>query len=363
MTLERRARIAIVAGLVAGITALRLMIEEPGPLYLAPVLLAGFWFGPRAGVTVGLTAALLYGVTRELTDTTSFGALVAATAVRGALFGLAGWLVGALSASRAELSRDLDKAEHELAELRTIQKALAPPEPPERPALELATCYLPAEHGVSGDFFVVAPGPDGSTLIAVGDVAGRGLDAAKSAWYVRTLLVSSAEVSADPGTILERANRAYVEEAGYDVPFVTAVCLRFAPDGRLEWALAGHDDPVVLDEGNPLRGATTGLPLGVADRLGCVAGTTTLAPGAGVLLYTDGLTEARRSPNGSPRTLDLFGEERVNRLVSQLEGMPSADIVKRVREEVSDFSGGKLADDLCLVALRAGTKPDTTEVC
>jgi sigma-B regulation protein RsbU (phosphoserine phosphatase) len=135
------------------------------------------------------------------------------------------------------------------------------------------------------------------------------------------------------------------------------------PEGEIEWALAGHDDPILLDEGAPLRGGTTGLPLGVADRIGAVAGSTKLTPGAGLLLYTDGLTEARRSLNGDPRKLELFGERRVSEVVVRLEGRPSADVVEGVRDEVQEFSGGKLADDLCLIALRARTDSDTTEVC
>ena len=361
---DKRARIAVIAGLLAAITTLRLVAEEPGPLYLAPVLLAGYWFGPRWGVTVGIASALCYGVSREIAETPDLGDLGLATLVRAGLYGLAGGLVGALAESRTRLTGELQEAEQELAELRTIQEALAPATPPECPALELATCYLPAEHGVSGDFFVVAPDPDGSTLIAVGDVAGRGLDAAKTSWYVRTLLASSAEVSADPATILERTNHAFIEEAGYDAPFVTAACLRIHPAGRLMWALAGHDDPVRLDQGGPLRGGgKAGLPLGVADELGCETASTELEPGSGLLLYTDGLTEARRRGNGASHAFEMFGEERVSELVSRIPGSPTTEIVERMREEVSEFSGGELADDLCLIALRTTSEPDTTQVC
>lgn len=229
IALNKRARIAIVAGLLAAITTLRLVAGDPGPIYLVPVLLAAYWFGPRVGVAAGVAAALCYGISREIAESPDLGTLALATTVRAALYGLAGWLVGVLAESRTRLTGELHDAERELAELRTIQEALAPPEPPERPALELATCYLPAEHGVSGDFFIVAAGPDGSTMIAVGDVAGRGLDAAKASWYVRTLLASSAEVSTDPAAILERANYAFVEETGFSSLFVTAACLRFVP--------------------------------------------------------------------------------------------------------------------------------------
>ena len=362
--LSKNARIAVVVGLIAAITALRAFSGEPGPLYLAPVLLAGFWFGPWWGIAAGVASGLCYAGARQIDEDPGFGSLAVATGVRIGLYGLAGWLVGVLSESRSRLSRELREAERELAELQSIQDALAPPEPPERPALELATCYLPAEQGVSGDFFVVAPGQGGSTLIAVGDVAGRGLEAAKTSWYVRTLLASAAEISADPATVLERANRTFAQEAAYGAPFVTATCLRFNPDGQLEWASAGHDDPVRLDDGEPLRGnGATGLPLGVADTLGCTTSSARLGPGAGLLLYTDGLTEARRGRNGVPGPLELFGEERVSRAVLRLQGRPSAEVVAGIRDEVRSFSGGRLADDLCLIAMRASASSETTEVC
>ena len=150
---------------------------------------------------------------------------------------------------------------------------------------------------------MVVPGADGATLIAVGDVAGRGLEAAKRAWYVRTLIASSADVSADPAQILERANRALVDESGFGAPFVTAACIVFHPLGRVEWALAGHDEP-----GPPrrrraaaTRNGDTGLPLGVSDQSAARPRAPSSERGAGLLLYTDGLTEARASANGSPQ--------------------------------------------------------------
>jgi serine phosphatase RsbU (regulator of sigma subunit) len=350
---------AIVIGCLALITVLRLLFGDPGPLYLLPALLAGVWLGIGPAVAAAAAAALLWGITDEGGDS------LAGSAIRFAIYAAAGALVGWLAESRERLADQLRRKDLELEELRTIQEALAPTEPPERPALELATCYVPAEHGVSGDFFLVAAAGEDSTVVAIGDVAGRGLEAAKRAWHVRTLLSTTAEVAADPAEMLERANRALIEEVGFAAAFITVACVRFEPSGQVSWALAGHDDPISLEDGDGLRGdGNRGLPLGVADYVGCETSTMTLDAGKGFLLYTDGLTEARRTRNGAQAGLDLFGERRLADLIAGLESSAPAHVVERVQGEVQSFTGGKLGDDLCLIALRAAVaEPNSTEVC
>jgi serine phosphatase RsbU (regulator of sigma subunit) len=340
----------------------RLLVDEPGPVFLVPVVLAGIWLGRIPGLLTGVACAALFAVTSEINPAgDESGVMLVGTLTRLVVYGGIGYLVGALAERESMLRGVLRERDRELRELREVQAALTPPEPPARPALELATCYLPAEHGVSGDFHAVVPAEGDATMIAVGDVAGRGIEAAKRSRYVRTLLVSSAELMGDPGAILERANQSLIEESGYG-SFITAVCLVFHPDGRLDWALAGHDPPLRLSDGAPLgERPTPGLPLGVADRLGCATNRTTLAPGEGALLYTDGLTEARRHSDGGET--EFFGDERIARLMSSMGRAHTTEVVDRVREEVRSFSAGSLSDDLCVVALRRSASPDSTEVC
>jgi len=364
---DRKVQYAVVIGLIAAITLMRVAVEHTGPLYLIPVVIAALWLGRWPGLAAGAVSAsaiLLDGGTTDLSGDAAPDSPLAAELVRLLIFGAVGYGVGVLSERRVRLERALLETELELEELHTLQSALAPPEPPERPHLELATCYIAAEQGVSGDFYVVMPAPDDSTFIAVGDVAGRGLDAAKRAWYVRTLLASSADITYDPATVLERANRGLISDAGFDTRFVTAACILFRPDGEIEWALAGHDGPVRLDTGERLRGdGSSGLPLGVSDQLGCETSRASLAAGGGLLLYTDGLTEARRGSSRAAAGVELFGEERIESLLAAADGAASADVLERVRDEIHEFSGGELADDLCMVALRLAGEGDATEVC
>ncbi len=246
--------------------------------------------------------------------------------------------------------------------MRTIQGALAPPKAPVRPGLELATCYLPAEQGVAGDFYFVGPGSDGGTVVAIGDVAGRGLEAAKRAWFVRTVLASSAEITPDPSQLLELANYSLLEESGPSALFVTAACVVFLPGERtVRWAAAGHDSPIVLDEGSSPPGDGRGVPLGVESNVGCTTSSFRLDPWSGLLLFTDGLTEARPANGNGP--VRLFGLERVGDLVLELAGEPPEVIIDRLRTEAETFAGGTLDDDLCMVAARASDEPDATNVC
>jgi sigma-B regulation protein RsbU (phosphoserine phosphatase) len=356
-------RAGAIAAVTVAIFVLRLDIQEPGPLYLLPILMAGYWFGLWGGVSVGVVCAGLYAVGRvvgpEETGLVAFPATVGRLLVYGAVGGFVGWL----SESRLGLERAVRQQDRELIELRTIQETLSPPAPEPRPGLDLATCYLPAQDGVAGDFYLVTQGMDDCTVIAIGDVAGRGLEAAKRAWFVRTVLASSADFTEDPGEMLDLANYSLIEESGISSLFVTAACMVFRPgDQSIRWSVAGHDSPILLDDARPLPNRPiAGVPLGIEDTTGCATVASSLDFGSGLLLYTDGVIEAR-SGNGTGGD-GLFGEKRLARLVAEMRGKAPNAVVERIRDEVLEHSGGQLEDDVCLVALRVSPVSDAEAVC
>jgi serine phosphatase RsbU (regulator of sigma subunit) len=124
-------------------------------------------------------------------------------------------------AQLSHLQARLAEAEHELDDLRAIRDALTPSELPERPGMQLAAAFMPAAERVSGDFYLVAEGPQDSTVLVVGDVVGHGLRAA----FVRTTFASTAPFSDDPRILLRWANTALVDRAGTSADFVTAACM------------------------------------------------------------------------------------------------------------------------------------------
>lgn len=352
-------RLALVAGLMAAVFWLRTLNEEPQAgialLYVVPVLAAGAWFGRVGGLAAGIVAAAFFAA----------GALVrpdddvlSATGYRLALFAALGWLVGSLLEQRRALRGALADRDRELDELRALQAALVPPRPPDRPELELASCYVPAEGGVGGDFYIVAAGPGDATVLVVGDVVGRGIDAARHAAYVRTAIATYARFTDDPCRLLELANEALLEQGGDAERFVTAACVRFRPgDEQLTWAAAGHPAPILLDDGVHLNGVRPGLPLGIEPDIDCEMRQTPLRPGGGFLLFTDGLSEARRraaaSARGRGAHVDLFGSERISDLIAEHSGDDPTAIVRALRRAAEQFAGGTLEDDLCLLAARA----------
>jgi serine phosphatase RsbU (regulator of sigma subunit) len=235
-----------------------------------------------------------------------------------------------------------------MAELRAMQEALTPPELPMRPQLELASVYVPAEGGVAGDFFLVEPGPHNSTVVVVGDVAGKGLAAAKRAAFVRMAMVAAAPFEDDPCKLLMLANSNLIERAGVSDVFVTAACIVIKPDEhRLTYALAGHPPPLALDDGRVLNGLKPAFPLGIGRDLDCHKGEMEFTPGTGFVAFTDGLTEARRSG------AELFGTQRAVDILRGLRDKAPSAVVDELRRAAERFSDGALPDDLCMVAVRA----------
>jgi serine phosphatase RsbU (regulator of sigma subunit) len=247
----------------------------------------------------------------------------------------------------AELREQLSSAEHELQDLRAIRDALTPPELPGRPGLDVAARYLPAAERVGGDFYLVAAGPRDCTALVVGDVVGHGLIAARRAAFVRTVFVATAPFSDDPAQLLSWVNTALIERAGTSFDFVTAACLTYEPEERrLRWAYAGHPPALRLDDGAELAASAQGAPLGLYDDPGGAEGSQELAPGDGVLLYTDGLTEARDDGG------QLLGEDAVADALRELRDASAAVTVDTLSAKAARFAGGELRDDLCLLAAR-----------
>ena len=239
--------------------------------------------------------------------------------------------------------------EAELDELRAMRATLVPAELPERADLTLANCFVPATSGVAGDFYLVTDEGEDATTLIVGDVAGKGLAAARTAAFVRASFATFASYTQSPSRLLELANQALIER-GHDFEMlVTVVVVVVHPAAQtITWALAGHAPPVRLDDGTPMP-VRPGLPLGLESATGATDATAPLPPGAGFVVFTDGLYEVRGGAGEHEGA--HFGLGRIGEIVRR-SGPDPHGVVRALREAAEEFGDGALTDDLCILAVR-----------
>jgi serine phosphatase RsbU (regulator of sigma subunit) len=241
-----------------------------------------------------------------------------------------------------------------------LQADLLPPELPQPDGIELIGSYQAAREAlrIGGDFYdVYGPTPQSAeTFVVLGDVCGKGPEAAVLTGKVRQTLRALRLMEAPPEGMLQVLNQALLQ-SGRQHRFVTlvvgAICR--ADHGRVRMTLAsgGHPPPLVLrNDGTVEEVPTTGTLIGVVPRTVVRPATVELAPGEMCLLYSDGLTEARGGATGT----EHYGEHRLHEALSSCRGMPGTAAVERVRQLVSDWVHGGMRDDIAMLAVRAPSR-------
>ena len=216
----------------------------------------------------------------------------------------------------ARTSRERERLASAMRAAHDIQHRLVPVDIPSLGGLHTNVVYLAAEE-VGGDFCQVLPRSDGSILIAVGDVSGKGLQAAMLGTLAVGALRSIADEEIEPAAALHRLNQVLLQ-TGSDT-FVTCLCLVLTRTGEVTLANAGHLAPYL--DGQEVE-VISGLPLGVTAEADYEQTTFSLPPVARLTLLSDGVVEAR-SANG-----ELFGFERTA-LVSQRSAAEIAEQANR----------------------------------
>ena len=195
----------------------------------------------------------------------------------------------------ARSRRDEERMQSELEAASTVQKVLIPSEFPVIPGFHVEAVYKPASQ-VGGDFFQVISVSNGSALVAVGDVSGKGMPAAMTVSLLVGTFRTLAHYTREPGDILRAMNqRMMARSAG---GFTTCVVMRIDPDGNVTAANAGHLAPYL--NGGEIA-IETGLPLGIDARATYTASHFRLKPREQLTLMTDGVPEARNAQG------ELFG--------------------------------------------------------
>jgi len=230
---------------------------------------------------------------------------------------------------------------------RDLQAGLLLPEVPDLPGAELAAYYRPGGEGldIGGDFYDVFPLGDGSWAFMLGDVCGRGAIAATTTALVRHTARAVAPLLPGPDAVVRAVNKALLDRPeSHGTGFVTLVYgnLTPVPDGLdITLVRAGHTLPLHIDAQHTARFVhSQGLLLGISPDPHLPTTRLHLHPSESLLLYTDGITEARNSG------AEQFGEERLAQL---LDNAPhhggAAQVIAALTDAVRDFTGGTDTDD------------------
>lgn len=257
----------------------------------------------------------------------------------------------AANASTTLASSLLESRDHLAAITRTLQQSLLPPHLPQLPGLNVAAYFVPAATGedVVGDFYDVFENGRGDWSVLLGDVSGKGPDAAAVTAMARWTLRAAAVRSERPSTVLTDLNAAMLHQrADDDERFLTVAyaSLRFLP-GKLALSVcsAGHLPPLIRRAGGLVEPACSpGLPLGLFDEPDLVDARMELVPGDAIVFYSDGVTEARRMG-------DEFGGERLRAVVQDAPPGDAADLVRHIEDAVTNFRQGAPRDDTAVLVL------------
>jgi serine phosphatase RsbU (regulator of sigma subunit)/PAS domain-containing protein len=236
----------------------------------------------------------------------------------------------------------------------TLQASLLPARLPIVPGLEFAPAYIGATQSqeISGDFYDVFEARDG-WAIAVGDVCGKGQDAAAMTAAARHAIRALAHVHSGPAEVLAAANEVLLA-GDYDERFVTVLLAFLRRRGsrvQVRLSSCGHPGPaVVRADGRVEILEGDGLPLGLFGDATPSRLDLELRPGDLLFCYTDGVTEARGA--------DLsFFEDRLADSLAAGAGRSAAETVHAVQELVTSFSQGELRDDVTILAVRVAPAP------
>ncbi|MGN6606627.1 MAG: PP2C family protein-serine/threonine phosphatase [Jatrophihabitans sp.] len=233
----------------------------------------------------------------------------------------------------------------------TLRASLQPAALPALPGVELGASYRAAQETtqIGGDFYDVWPQADGSWTLAIGDVCGKGVEAAVLTGKVRQSLRIAARMIDDPAATLRLLNDTLLAEGG--TKFVTAVygVVRPGEHGlRARIAVAGHPPPLLLHDGHVTTLPCEGTLIGMLPEVNLVPYELDLTPGDTLVCYTDGATEARGEGG-------LLGVEPLEELLADCAGLTAQAVTERLMQRVLEHLGGRPHDDIAIVAVRCAS--------
>jgi serine phosphatase RsbU (regulator of sigma subunit) len=229
----------------------------------------------------------------------------------------------------------------------TMQRSLLPRSIPVVPGLEIGDLYeSSARVDVGGDVYDYLVLPDGRLAVVVGDVTGHGIEATADMAMAKFVFRALTREHPDPGELLASANEVLLGEVAMG-KFVTMVCVMIdAALGRVTCANAGHPQPrLVHADGSVEALSASGLALGIESGQSYPTVEAQLEPGSAIVLYTDGVVEARR--NGQQ-----YGVDRLDAGLAARRSLRAHELARAIVEDCRRYTGGELTDDTAVVVIK-----------
>jgi serine phosphatase RsbU (regulator of sigma subunit)/PAS domain-containing protein len=285
----------------------------------------------------------------------SYGVLTLARPAGDPPFGLAELGLAEEVGEELALAVTVDRMFRQRSEIAdALQASLIPHDLPDIPGVEVAAVHVATTESqeAGGDFYDVHRSPDGWG-IAIGDVCGKGKNAAAVTAAARHAIRVIAHWDPDPAEVLRKANEIMLAEK-FGGRFVTAEMANVQWNGRTLHVVlgsAGHPGPLLVTPDGRVRVVSGGgLPLGIFPDAGPAVHELNLARGDVLFFCTDGVTGAR-----GPGLTDF--EDHLTDELAALAGKSPAEIVSRMQKTVLEFCGGRPHDDMTMLVLRAGDPP------
>jgi sigma-B regulation protein RsbU (phosphoserine phosphatase) len=257
------------------------------------------------------------------------------------------------------MALDQKRATEELAVAGRIQVGLLPREVPRLPGWDILATVEPARE-TAGDFYDFIPLPEGRLGIVVADVADKGAGAALYMALSRTLIRTFAlEYPGQPERVLSATNARILKDVK-EIMFVTVFYGVLDPlSATLTYGNAGHNPPYFLggEKDDVEELSRTGMALGVLEGVAWEQKTLQMAPGDALVLYTDGIPDARDAGGA------VFGDERLLEVAQKAQGCTAWEVQEALLDEIHAFVGeAPLFDDITLMVLAMECAPEPMEL-
>ena len=316
------------------------------PLLLLIVISSGMWYR-LVGAFATATACAMFYLLLSINTNTAGQPWVIASAL-SFLF-ITALLVGYMAEAKLTAEQVATRYRYEMFISADLHRRMTPKSLPSIKCWQIARESIPArsENAGGGDFHDFIVCDDGSIVITVGDVSGKGVDAQLKVPLVKSAIRATVKLDRELHDIVKHANSILVSEFS-DEDFVGAVLVRLKEgNGFVEAVNAGHLPILILrSDGSVEHIDASGPPLGILSNSDYAQTQMEMQAGDSIVMLTDGLIDARSAEG------ETYGVERVKKLLSRIRHLMPHEIASCVVEDVRRFQGYILSDDITIVVAK-----------